>query len=129
MSMLSPLDERTRKEIAVIVAKSNGSRAQADKAIRTLAIQDHAFLLGLVHPFLDGIVAHALNSSMPQPIRAPGSKPSLSASALDDLVRSMRLNIEGSGPTPAPSHSDPEAHADTIRALAAAQAQRRKENR
>ncbi len=127
MNMLSPLDDRTRKQINLIAAQSGGSRTSVDKAIRKLAVQDHEFLLGLVQPFLDGIVAHALSTALPQPARTAVS-PSLSASALDDLVKGMRAGLERGGPAPSQGQGDSAAHANTIRALAAAQARRRKED-
>ncbi len=118
---VSPLNERTRKRVAEITAMAKGNRHQADRLIRAQIDRDPQFLRDLVEPFLDGIVAHALAGAAPRSVPKPQAR-QLSASGMESLMR----GLEGAVSTQHKPSSQA-SHADTIRALADAQARKRRD--
>lgn len=75
--------------IESILAKSGGQIKVAEQAVRNLAAGDHAFLLGLVEPYLNGIIAHALERARKdKPILSAG-RPSM-ARHFDQLPKKVR---------------------------------------
>jgi hypothetical protein len=123
--VMSPLNENARSRITEIVTRAGGDKRAADAAIRTLVKRDHAFLLDLVEPFLDGIVAHAL-AGKTSTSQGNGFT-EIPNSRMNEIVRGMTAKL-GVSPDAAPPRQKTSAgHADTIRALAAAQARNRKD--
>jgi hypothetical protein len=49
------------RKIQDILSKTNGQPKLAEQAVRVLIERDHKFLLGLVEPYLGGIIAHAID--------------------------------------------------------------------
>ena len=49
------------RKIKDILAKAKGQAKLTDQAVRTLIERDHKFLLELVTPYLDGIIAHSID--------------------------------------------------------------------
>ena len=123
--VMSPLNDKTRSRIAEIVTRSGGDKRAADAAIRALARRDHAFLLDLVEPFLDGIIAHALAGG--KPTGQAGRSAEVPNERMNEIVRGMTAKLGVSGDAAPPRQQTSAGHADTIRALAAAQARNRKD--
>lgn len=69
------------RKVKDILTKANGQGKLAEQGIRTLIDKDHKFLLSLVTPYLDGVVAHAVERARKQtqlkepPVAKPAAKP------------------------------------------------------
>jgi hypothetical protein len=58
---------QTHQKIQEILQKTNGQVKLTESAIRTLIERDHAFVLGLVEPYLSGIIGHAIERARKLP--------------------------------------------------------------
>jgi hypothetical protein len=58
---------QSHHKVQEILQKTNGQVKTAEAAIRTLIERDHTFLLGLVEPYLSGIIGHAIERARKLP--------------------------------------------------------------
>ena len=128
--------ENIDRKIKEILTKTQGQSKLAEQAVRSLAEKDHTFLMGLVQPYLSGIILHGIErarkatgikepvaaktsaKSGPLPKTAAKAKPAgeFSGSAVDGLMKAWAKKFDGD--TPAPSNKKvSQKHLDAMNAL------------
>ncbi len=122
------------RKIREILEKAKGQAKLTEQAVRTLIERDHKFLLELVTPYLDGIIAHSIDRARkgtglaeppapkkPEPLpkvvkksKAP-TKPA-SSGGLDGLLDAWAKKFE-TDEKPSNGKKVSERHIDAIKAL------------
>jgi hypothetical protein len=121
------------QKIRDILSKAKGQTKLTEQAVRTLIERDHKFLLELVTPYLDGIIAHSIDRArkatglaepkiepLPKTLRkskpapAPAAKP-LPEGGLDSLLSAWAKKFD-TDEKPASKKASAQ-HIDAIRAL------------
>lgn len=129
--------EQIDRKIKDILTKTHGQGKLAEQAIRTLVQKDHAFLLGLVEPYLSGIILHGIERArkgtglkepaavpsapaktpMPKVAAKPKPSPEFSGSAVDGLMKAWAKKFEADAPTETSSKKVSQKHIDAMSAL------------
>ncbi len=95
------MDNYAEAKIKEALAKSGGNATQAHRLLIALVNNDDRLLRGLSGPFINGIIAHAIQRSgggkvVPQPKR-PAAPAKLTPEAMDKIL----LRLGGGMPNPA----------------------------
>ena len=116
------------RRIKEILSIAKNDEPQAERLILSLIERDPAFLRQLVDPYLKGIMVHAISIARNEQGMAgksfQGSKGASAGMGMDGLVDQLTQNL-GKPDVPPPAYSARQAAA--IKAVAFAQAKRRKE--
>lgn len=120
-------------KVQEIFQKSGGQSKVTETAIRTLIARDHTFLLGLVEPYLHGIIAHAIERARKEPVKkAPPVMPQqplpkkivkaktlkpVKNDALGNILDTMAQKFSDSQTSKKPAQAS-KAHVSTMQALA-----------
>jgi len=132
--------EHADRKIKEILAKTHGQGKVAEQAIRTLIEKDHAFLLSLVQPYLNGIILHGIErarkatglkdpaatakaaaKTAPLPKTAAKQKANaeaaFSGSAVDGLMKAWAKKFESEAPQTNEPKKVSQKHLDAMSAL------------
>lgn len=131
--------EQADRKIKEILTKTHGQGKLAAQAVRTLVERDHAFLLSLVEPYLDGIILHSIerarkttglkepaaasqakktSTALPKTHAKPkSSSETFSGSAVDGLMKAWAKKFDAEKPPEAGTKKVSQKHMDALSAL------------
>jgi hypothetical protein len=126
--------EYSDRKIKEIMSKVNGQGKLAEQAVTVLLQRDPVFLQSLVHPYLDGIILHAIErarkatgikepkASKELPKRTLASKPaaqkpSVSNNTMDNLMKAWAKEFEDDAPQKPGAPKVSQNHIDVLKSL------------
>ena len=120
------------RKVAEALVQGNHASGPARRALLSLLSRDDKLLRELVSPFLEGIVANAIEKGLREIPKAHAThRPPVAGSVLDGVIKTLKENFnQSTGPVAMRQAAPPKApvsagHAATIRGLANAYAQKR----
>ncbi len=135
---------QTHQKIQEILQKTNGQVKLTESAIRTLIERDHAFVLGLVEPYLSGIIGHAIERArklpparvpiefgdktepLPKKIIKPKAKKTTENDALGGVLDALAQKFSATQNQKRPEKAS-QQHVDSMQALAKKQFGKKKD--
>lgn len=111
------------------MSKVNGQGKLAEQAVTVLLQRDPIFLQSLVHPYLDGIVMHAIERARkatgikepkavaPLPKKTLAPKPAVSSNMMDNLMKALAKGFEDQTPAKPGAKKVSQNHIDVLTSL------------
>jgi hypothetical protein len=116
------MDSYASAKIKEALARAGGNATQAHRLLIALANDDDRFLRGLAGPFINGIIAHAIQRSgggkvMPEPVK-PKQPVKLTPAAMDKILARLgsRATPEVAAKAPEPVLANPTSVREAIEA-------------